>query len=130
MKKILLDTSGYTALLAGNESVLDIIGDAEVVFMSVFVMGELFAGFRGGMKEQENRKILRDFMEKDTVRILSAGEETAEIFGEIKDRLKKAGTPIPINDVWISAHVFESGSHLVAKDKHFEMIPGLLLWNW
>lgn len=129
MKRILLDTSAYTNLLKGDENVLDLLGNAEQVFMSVFVLGELYAGFMGGKKEKENRKRLSDFLQRSTVRILPAGEETAEIFGEIKTRLKVAGTPIPINDVWIAAHAFESGSHLIAFDKHFDAVQGLLMWK-
>jgi tRNA(fMet)-specific endonuclease VapC len=63
------------------------------------------------------------------VRILSATQETAEIFGTIKNRLRVAGTPIPINDVWLAAHATESGSHLVTFDDRFDAVPGLLLWQ-
>lgn len=129
MKKVLLDTSGYTNLLKGDESILDLLGNAEMILMSVFVLGELYAGFMGGKKEKENRKQLSAFLQRNTVRILPAGEDTAEIFGEIKNRLKIAGTPVPINDVWIAAHVFESGAHLITFDKHFSLIPGILLWK-
>ena len=51
---------------------------------------------------------------KPRVRILEAGKESTEVFGEMKDQLKKAGTPLPINDVWIAAHTMETGSVLVS----------------
>ena len=60
---------------------------------------------------------------------LTATRETSEIFGTIKDRIKKNGTPIPINDVWIAAHVTESGAHLLTYDSHFAQVPGILLWQ-
>ena len=50
MKKIILDTNAYTRLLTGEEDVLDVIGTAETVYMSIFVLGELHAGFAGGTK--------------------------------------------------------------------------------
>ena len=128
MKKILLDTNAYGALLSGDEAALDAVSDAEVVYMSIFVLGELYAGFRGGSREMENRRRLREFMGKGPVQILSATEQTAEIFGELHSRLKLAGTPIPVNDLWISAQATETGSFIVSYDEHFKRVQGLLLW--
>ncbi len=129
MKKVLLDTNAYTRLLTGDKDVLEVLGRAHTVFMSIFVLGELYAGFRGGLRESENRTQLDDFLRRPTVRILSGTLETSDIFGAIKHRLHKAGTPIPINDVWIAAHTTESGSHLVTFDRHFSHVAGLLLWR-
>jgi len=129
MKKVLLDTNAYTNLLKGDESVLDALAQAKTVFMSVIVLGELYAGFKGGSKETKNRAQLEDFLRRPSVRILTATQETSDIFGTIKNRLRIAGTPIPINDVWIAAHATESGSHLVTFDSHFNAVSGLLLWH-
>ena len=129
MKKIVVDTNAYAQLLTGNEMVLDTIANAETVYMSIFVLGELFAGFSGGSKENQNRENLNRFLLKPTVKILNATTETAEVFGHIKSNLKTAGTPIPINDVWIAAHAIETGSVLVSFDAHFNNVPGIRLWN-
>jgi predicted nucleic acid-binding protein len=129
MKKVLLDTHAYTSLLRGDREVLNVLGRADTVFMSVFVLGEMYAGFKGGDRERENREQLEDFLRRPTVRILNATQETSDIFGAIKHRLRKAGTPIPINDVWIAAHATESGSYLVTGDSHFTHVAGLLLWR-
>jgi len=76
MKQVLLDTNAYSELLKGDERVLSEIGEAEKVYMSVFVLGELFYGFKGGQKEVQNRGYLKDFLSKHTVRIVQASEET------------------------------------------------------
>ena len=128
MKKILLDTNCYTAYLAGDERVLSALAEAELVYMSIFVLGELFAGFRGGSRMQQNRDYLKRFLAKSTVIILEATMETAEIFGDLKDKLKKSGTPLPINDVWIAAHALETGCVLITYDAHFQHIVGLRRW--
>jgi tRNA(fMet)-specific endonuclease VapC len=129
VKKVLLDTNAYTALLAGDETVLTIIARARTVYMSVFVMGELYAGFRGGNREQENRAMLESFLAQPTCETVTAGKETARIFGDLKNNLKKAGTPLPINDVWIASHTIEVGATLMSYDKHFNQITGLNRWN-
>ncbi len=53
MKKILLDTNAYSRLLKGERAVLDILSSADIVYMSIFVLGELYTGFKGGTKEIE-----------------------------------------------------------------------------
>lgn len=129
MKRIVLDTNAYSRLLAGDEDVLEITASAEIVFMSVFVLGELHAGFQGGSKLKENRIVLQRFLTKPSVKILHASAETAEVFGEMKNTLKQAGTPVPINDIWIASHTLETGSVIVTFDRHFCSIPGVRIWD-
>lgn len=129
MSKILLDTNCYTALLVGDHSVLQALTEAQTIFMSIFVLGELYAGFKGGTREKENRNILDTFLKKPSVVTVNGSIETAHLFGIVKNTLKQAGRPIPINDVWIAAHALESGAELVTYDKHFANIPGLRLWE-
>ena len=129
MRQVLLDTNAYARLLAGDERVLAVLAGADRVYMSVFVLGELNAGFRAGKKRPENRRILERFLEKPSVAVLEATRETAEIFGIVKNSLRKAGKPIPVNDVWIAAHALETGSVLVTYDAHFRAVPGLRVWE-
>jgi len=129
MKKILLDTRAYSRLRCGSEEVLNALSHADIVYLSVFVLGELYAGFKGGSKEGANRELLERFLSRPTVRILAATRETAEVFAEIKHALRQTGTPLPINDVWIAAHAIETGSVLVTFDSHFNCIRGLRLWD-
>ncbi len=129
MRNILLDTNAYSRLLIGNEDVLEVVASAEVVFMSIFVLGELHAGFAGGSKKMENVELLSRFLKKPTVKIANATSEPAEVFGFIKNALKKAGSPLPINDVWIAAHAMETGSVLVTFDAHFQKVDGLRRWD-
>lgn len=130
MKQVLMDTNAYSELLKGDERVLSEIGEAEKVYMSVFVLGELFYGFKGGQKEVRNRGYLKDFLSKHTVRIVQASEETAEYFSEIKHNIKMQGKKIPLNDVWIAAHAMQHGAVLITYDKHFEHVQGLRIWKY
>lgn len=129
MKKILLDTNAYSNFLRGDEKVLEALSKAGIVYMSIFVLGELLSGFKSGAKESWNRELLQKFLEKPTVSVLEATIETSEIFAEIKTSLKNSGTPIPINDVWIAAHAVETGSVLITFDEHFTKIPGLRIFS-
>jgi len=129
MRALIVDTNAYARYLAGEERILDAFGAADRVFVPVFVLGELFAGFRGGTKERLNRQILDRFLGKSSVAVLEATRDTAEYFGIIRDALKKAGRPIPLNDVWIAAQAMETGSILATYDPHFLAVPGLRIWD-
>ncbi len=129
MNKIVLDTNGYVSYLSGDKNILHSLVEAEIIFMSLFVLGELLAGFKGGNREKDNLAILRTFLNKPGVRVLNASAETADYFALIKNNLKEAGTPIPVNDIWIGAHTMQTGSILITYDRHFKYIPGLRLWE-
>ena len=128
MKKVSLDTNSYTALIAGDVTVLDALGEASEVYLSIFVIGELYYGFTNGSKEKKNRVVLNHFLKKPTVKIIHTTMETAEIYGRLKTNLKEKGTPVPINDLWIASHAIETGSFLLTFDSHFQTIPEVLLY--
>ena len=54
-------------------------------------------------------------------------EETAEFYAKIYWDLKKKGTPIPSNDIWVAASAMRHGLALFTYDDHFKSVDGLLL---
>ncbi|MCA9372885.1 type II toxin-antitoxin system VapC family toxin [Candidatus Woesebacteria bacterium] len=129
MKKVLLDTNSYSALMVGNTTILSILESAHQVFMSPICLGELLAGFKQGNKEKANRNLMEQFLKKPTVHVAPLGRETSEWFAKVFTDLKQNGTPIPLNDVWIASQAQELGAELVSFDKHFQEVPGLRLWD-
>lgn len=121
----MFDTNAYTKLLSGDRCILELLSKSEIIYISVFVLGELYTGFNGGKKKKENIDFLERFLSKSIVEILNATKDTAMVFGFLKNTLKENGTPIPINDLWIAAHTLETGSVLVSYDKHFQYIENL-----
>jgi tRNA(fMet)-specific endonuclease VapC len=126
--KVLLDTNGYSAFLRDDPKTRLAVREAEGVFLSVIVLGELHAGFRKGTKTRENLALLREFLDDPKVQVPDATAETAEIFGQIKASLTGAGTPIPVQDIWIAAQAIQTGSVLVTYDRHFLRVAGLRTW--
>src|SRR4030065_1192500 len=119
MRAVLLDTNAYVRFMAGDDRVLGCLAQAGRVYMSVFVLGELLAGFRAGSQEKQNRQILERFLAQPSVVVLDATRETAEYFGLIKAALRKSGQPLPLNAVWIGGHALETGAVPVAYDPPF-----------
>lgn len=120
-----LDTSAYSRMGAGHDRVLDILAAAEIIAVPVIVLGELEAGFELGRKPQENRALLAEFLAELFVQVLAPTPRVAQRYGQIFARLRRAGTPIPLNDVWIAATAIDCGGSLVTFDRHFERVDGL-----
>ena len=115
--------------MAGDRRVFDSIIESRDIYFSTIVVGELFAGFRGGTRLQENKHELKQFLTKSGVQIIEVSMDTAEIFGEIKDALRTNGKMIRLNDIWIAAHAIETRSKLITYDVHFQHIAGLRVWE-
>ncbi len=124
---VLLDTSAYSALQRGNQSVLEVMRRSETVAVSAVVLGELYSGFRAGSRWAENTAQLTRFLSKPSVRVLSVTEETALRYAEVDVYLRKNGRRIPRNDVWIAAAALEHGLQLLTLDTRFREIPLLLI---
>jgi predicted nucleic acid-binding protein len=69
--------------------------------------------------------LLANLLARVTVDILYAGRETAEQYARLFVQLKRAGTPVPDNDLWIAALALEHDLALITRDRHFDKIPQL-----
>ncbi len=123
--KRLLDTNAYVALKRGDTRISALVRSADELVFSIVVVGELLFGFRNGTRYESNLDELEQFLSHPAVRVLAAGRVTADRFGRVAAALRKAGTPIPTNDIWIAAHAMEAGAELVTLDRHFESVAGL-----
>lgn len=123
--RLVLDTSAYSHFRAGDERVLAFIAFAEIVFLPTIVLGELEAAFLLGRREQENRILLAEFLAEPFVSILPVTSAVAHHYGRILTELRRAGTPIPINDIWIAATSLDCGGHLLTFDGDFERVAAL-----
>ena len=127
MKNLLIDTNIYTYALKGAPQVVSVLQQAHEIGISAVSIGELLSGFKGGKKEQENRRELAEFLDSPRVRVYGIDEETSEFYAEVLHNLEKKERSIPTNDVWIAALAFQHGQPLFSRDKHFEEVPGLMM---
>lgn len=123
--RIVLDTSAYSRLRRGELRVVEAVSEAELVYISAMVLGELEAGFRVGSRYAENRRTLEDFVHEPYVAIIDTTADVARRYGELFAALRRSGTPIPVNDIWIAAATLTSGAHLITFDAYFTKIEGL-----
>jgi tRNA(fMet)-specific endonuclease VapC len=123
-----LDTNAYAALKRGDARIEDFVRTAETLFVSIIVLGELYFGFHDGSRFRENLAELERFLAHPFVKVAFLNEASADRFGRIATTLKRAGTPIPTNDIWIAAQCLDHGAELITLDEHhFRKVPGLLI---
>lgn len=120
-----LDTNAYVAMRRGEPRVIELVRDAESLTLSLVVVGELLYGFQNGTRAKKNTAELEAFLAHASVELRYPTWETAERFGQLSAGLRRAGTPIPTNDIWLGAQAMEVGAELVTFDGHFERIAGL-----
>ena len=122
----MLDTSGYSALLRGNKRVLELLQEADRIFISPVILGELLSGFMAGSNERKNRAMLDDFLASPRVSLVGLDDETAERYAVIVTHLRSKGTPIPTNDLWIAASAMQHGFKVITSDNHFLKAPHII----
>jgi len=123
--RLALDTNRYTDLARGLEPTVSLVATADVVYLPFVVAGELRAGFAAGHRTVENERALRQFLGKPGVEMLLADEQTTFHYGAVYGQLRRQGTPIPTNDMWIAALVLQHGLVLHARDQHFDHVAQL-----
>ena len=124
--KIMLDTSAYVGFKRNNTELVEIIVRAELILISAIVLGELLFGFRNGTRFKKNIAELNRFLEHDSVETVPVGKTSADRYSRIAAQLRRQGTPIPTNDIWIAAQAMEHGAELITTDEHFDKIIGLV----
>ena len=123
--KLALDTNRYTDLCRGIVSVVEAIELADEVWLPFIVLGELRAGFAVGTQGPRNEAVLRRFLLQSGVSVLYADDQTTHHYAAVYRQLRKQGTPIPTNDMWIAALVLQHSLVLFARDTHFDALPQL-----
>lgn len=123
--RLVLDTSAYSHFRGGHPDVLDALAHAERVLIPATVLGELEAAFEQGTRAGDNRRALEDFLEEPFVDLLPIAAAVARQYGRVFAALRRAGTPIPVNDIWIAAATIDCGGTLLTFDRDFDRITGL-----
>ena len=125
--RILIDTNGYRDFCAGDVRALDFIQRADEILLPFASLAELRAGFLCGTQSKRNESVLTRFLNRPRVRLLYADENTTHHYARIFFQLRKQGTPIPTNDMWIASLAVQHDLILLSRDKHFDHLPQIPL---
>ena len=124
-----LDTNALIRLFKGeSEEVKRAVMGASRIVIPLAVCAEFNAGAEGdSFGRSREVSLFREFLSVPNTSVHRPSELTAEYYAKIYCCLKKAGTPIPTNDIWIAAETMEIGGRLCSCDRHFSNVPML---NW
>jgi tRNA(fMet)-specific endonuclease VapC len=125
---VILDTNGLSAFAEGDSALAPILRTAAQVVIPVIVLGE----YRYGISQSRHRLHYERWLDEylPEFRIFDIDERTTVSYGAIRAELKKAGTPIPANDVWIAALCRQHSLPLISRDRHFDSVPGIARLAW
>jgi len=123
--RLALDTNRLTDLFQGDAKLAEFLGGGDEVWIPFVVLAEMKAGFLGGVRQIQNAALLSNLLSRETVAILYADRETTEQYARLFVQLKRAGTPVPDNDLWIAALAIQHDLTLITRDRHFDKIPQL-----
>ena len=125
---MILDTNGVSALAEGESALESILRRANRVAIPVIVVGEYRYGISRSREQKRYEEWLTEYLPKFL--ILDIDERTTVPYAAIRSELKRAGTPIPSNDVWIAALCRQHSLPLLTRDRHFDAVPGIRRIAW
>lgn len=125
---MILDTNGLSAVADGDTALEPLLRKAPQVAIPVIVLGEYRYGISQSRDRSRYEQWLSEYLSK--FRILEIDEQTTVSYAALRIELKKAGTPIPSNDVWIAALSRQHSLPVVSRDRHFDAVPGLKRLHW
>ncbi|MBW2206452.1 MAG: type II toxin-antitoxin system VapC family toxin [Deltaproteobacteria bacterium] len=97
--------------------------------ISIVTLMELYYGAYKSQRVESN--LAKIITLENSLEIIPAGQESAEVFGICKSKLEKLGTPLDDFDLVLASCALAHNMILVTNNiRHFERIEGLRLTNW
>ena len=125
---MILDTNGLSALAEGESRLEPILRKAAQIAVPVIVLGEYRYGIQQSRERRRYERWLVEYLAK--FRVLNVDEQTTTAYAAVRGELKRAGTPIPSNDIWIAALCRQHSLTVLSRDRHFDLVPGLRRIDW
>jgi tRNA(fMet)-specific endonuclease VapC len=125
---VILDTKTLSAIADGDAALEPILSKATEVAVPVIVLGE----YRYGIQQSRDRQRYEQWLTESirNYRVLDVDEETAISYATLRSELKRAGAPIPSNDVWIAALCRQHSFSLLSRDRRFDLVGGIERIDW
>ena len=124
MNAAVVDTNVLIAFLEKGSPVAEALGRFDKLLVPAAVDAEFRAGLdmmtRAGRRRAE---ILDGFLNESSVAFVPADRNVSVKYAMLHRVLKRQGTPIPVNDVWIASSALVLNVPLCTFDRHFRNVP-------
>jgi tRNA(fMet)-specific endonuclease VapC len=125
---VILDTNALSAWADGDPAMEPLLRTASRLVIPVVVIGEFEFGIRQSRHASRYAEWLA--VNLDTVEVARIDRAIAAVYGAVRLELKRAGTPIPINDTWIAAVARHERLPIISRDGHFDAVRGVERVSW
>lgn len=124
MTSAVIDTNVLIAFLEKGNGVAEALGR----FDSLLVPAAVDAEFRSGLDlatrtGRRYAQVLDEFLSDQSVSYVPVDRVESAKYAMLYRVLKKQGTPIPVNDVWIASTALVRNLPLCTFDRHFRHVP-------
>jgi tRNA(fMet)-specific endonuclease VapC len=124
---MILDTNAVSDLFEGNPGIRRLLGRSKAS-LPIIVLGEYRYGLLGSRRQALIEPKLDELQALSNVLNIDTG--TVQPYAMLRDKLKRAGTPMPANDVWIAALALQHELPIASQDGHFDVMPGVRRIGW
>lgn len=125
---MILDTNALSAWAEGDRMFEPVLRSATHLILPAVVIGE----FHFGIRLSKHYQRYADWLETNlsSVEVMAIDQHVAMLYGAVRLELKRAGTPIPVNDVWIAAIARYLRVPVISRDSHFDAVSGITRVSW
>ena len=126
----MLDTNTVSDLLRAQPAVLQRVSERPMASLCISVITE--AELRYGLAKRPAAARLHEAVRQLLLRVdaLPWTSAVAQVYGDLRSELERAGRPLAALDLQIAAHALAIGAALVTRDQAFSQVPGLAVENW
>lgn len=125
---MILDTNALSAVAEGERAIKSLLEQAAQIAVPVVVLGEYRFGIAQSQDCGKYERWLDEYLNR--FRVLDVSDETSRHYAELRLELKRAGRPIPANDLWIAALCRQHELPILSRDGHFDAVRGLKRIGW
>ncbi len=125
---MIVDTDALSAMADGDIELEPVLRIAKAVVLPVIALGE----YRYGIRQSRNRIKYERWLDELVLscRVLDIDEGTTLQYALLREKLKRAGRPIPANDVWIAALAIQHEFPILSRDGHFDSVSQIQRIGW
>ena len=120
---MILDTNAVSAWAEGHAAIEAPLRAADRLVVPSVVLGEYYYGIRQSRHRSRYEAWLARYL--PLTEIAAVTSATADAYADIRLELKRLGSPIPPNDVWVAALARQHGLPVMSNDRHFDVVGGM-----
>ncbi|MCU0475564.1 MAG: PIN domain-containing protein [Anaerolineae bacterium] len=128
VSKAIIDTSALIDVLDGVQSAIDLVLDIPEVYMPIFVLAEAYYMAENSRDKAKNYLLVENLRQRFA--LLDVNLDIAREYARVKHDVRLTHPKMPHHDLWIAACARTFSLPLIAKDKHFAVIPNLRIITW